>query len=210
MLSNDTNADGDPLAFLDANASSANGGTVVSNGGWLFYTPALGFTNTDRFTYTISDGIVVPVTGSVTVNVRFNNRPSPKLTISDLGGGRDSPASRESCKSAGTWDTRTPKSAWPSYATNGSRFRAQNSYPRPPRSLTRRQRRLDFPVGRGANKAGFGRYRFAAWCKRDSTAGRRFQEVINSPTRDFRVAIKASTKWRTNSSIAFASWARER
>ena len=67
-------------------ATSANGGTVVSNGGWIFYTPAPGFTNSDTFTYTISDGWV-SATGTVTVNVIIDNGPSPNLTISNLGNG---------------------------------------------------------------------------------------------------------------------------
>ena len=87
LLSNDSDADGDPLTFLGASATSANGGTVVSNGGWVFYTPAPGFTNTDTFTYLISDGWVAPVTGVVTVNIRTNTGPSPNLTITDLGSG---------------------------------------------------------------------------------------------------------------------------
>ena len=68
-------------------AASANGGTVVSNGGWIFYTPAAGFTNTDTFTYSISDGLGAPVTGVVTVNIRADNGPSPNLTIIALGNG---------------------------------------------------------------------------------------------------------------------------
>ncbi|MGO9204495.1 MAG: Ig-like domain-containing protein [Limisphaerales bacterium] len=53
---------------LTAN-TSANGGTVATNSGWILYTPALGFTNTDTFTYAVSDGWGSPVTGVVTVNV---------------------------------------------------------------------------------------------------------------------------------------------
>jgi hypothetical protein len=87
LLSNCSDADSDPIGFVGVSATSANGGTIVSNGGWIFYTPAPGFTNIDTFTYTISDGWVAPVTGTVTVNVRTNNGPSPNLTISDLGNG---------------------------------------------------------------------------------------------------------------------------
>jgi hypothetical protein len=87
LLANDSDADGDPIAFAGVSATSANGGTVVSNAGWIFYTPAPGFTNSDTFTYSISDGFGVPVTGTVTVNIRVDNGPSPNLTITDLGGG---------------------------------------------------------------------------------------------------------------------------
>ena len=87
LLANDSDADGDPIAFTGVSATSANGGTVVSNAGWIFYTPAPGFTNVDTFTYSISDGFGVPVTGTVTVNIQVDNGPSPNLTITDLGGG---------------------------------------------------------------------------------------------------------------------------
>ena len=87
LLSNDADPDGDPISFMGASAASANGGTVVSNGGWLFYTPAAGFTNMDTFTYTISDGVSGPVTGTVNVNVRVDNGPSPNLAISHLDNG---------------------------------------------------------------------------------------------------------------------------
>jgi hypothetical protein len=87
LLSNDSDADGDPITFIAANTNSANGGTVVSSSGWLFYTPPLGFTNTDTFTYTINDGLGAPVTGVVAVNIRVDNGPSANLTISNLGNG---------------------------------------------------------------------------------------------------------------------------
>jgi len=87
LLSNDSDPDGNPITFLGASATSANGGTVVSNGGWLFYTPAAGFTNIDTFTYTISDGLSAPIPGTVTVAIRFDTGPSPNLTISNLGNG---------------------------------------------------------------------------------------------------------------------------
>ena len=87
LLSNDTDAEDDPITFVGVSPTSANGGTVVSNGGWVFYTPAPGFTNSDTFAYTISDGWGVAVTGTVTVNIRIDNGPSSNLTISDLGNG---------------------------------------------------------------------------------------------------------------------------
>jgi hypothetical protein len=86
LLSNDSDGDGDLLSFLSVNSISANGGTVVSNSGWIFYAPPLGSTNSDTFTYTIGDGFGSPVTATVTVNVRLDNGPSPNLTIIALGG----------------------------------------------------------------------------------------------------------------------------
>ncbi len=79
-----TDADGDPITFLNASATSANGGTVVSNNGWLFYTSASGSTNADSFAYTISDGYAT-AGGSVTVSVRAVSSPSLNLASADLG-----------------------------------------------------------------------------------------------------------------------------
>jgi len=87
LLSNDTDPDADPITFTGVAASSANGGTVLSNNGSVFYYPPFAFTNTDSFTYTIGDGWSAPVTGLVTVNVRFDSGPPPNLSLlpRDLG-----------------------------------------------------------------------------------------------------------------------------
>jgi hypothetical protein len=87
LLANCSDADGDLIAFLGASTNSANGGTVVSNSGWIFYTPAPGSADSDSFTYVTSNGWGAPVTGSVTVNVRLDNGPSPSLTVIGLGNG---------------------------------------------------------------------------------------------------------------------------
>jgi hypothetical protein len=87
LLSNATDADGDPLAFTGESSTSANGGIVASDAGWICYTPAPGFTNTDTFTYAVSDGWAAPISGLVIVIVRTNTDPSPNLTITGLGGG---------------------------------------------------------------------------------------------------------------------------
>ena len=85
LLTNAYDADGDVLTFLGASSLSANQGSVSVSNGWVFYTPAPGFTNVDTFTYTLSDGLGSPVTGTVTINVRTNDGPSPSLTVSVLG-----------------------------------------------------------------------------------------------------------------------------
>lgn len=87
LLNNDFDADGDPLFFLEVGAASANEGTVVNDESWIYYTPKMGSTNVDTFTYRMSDGIGPSVTGLVTVNIRPENGPPPHLTISDLGNG---------------------------------------------------------------------------------------------------------------------------
>jgi mono/diheme cytochrome c family protein len=87
LLGNDSDADGNPIAFVSASATSANGGIITSNNNWIFYTPPAGFTNADSFTYQITDGQGGTATGTVTVNVRSDNGPSPNLIITSLGNG---------------------------------------------------------------------------------------------------------------------------
>ncbi len=73
VLSNDTDVDGDTLSVSVADATSANGGTVVNNGNGTFnYTPASNFNGTDTFNYTVSDGSLTDV-GTVTITVTAVN-----------------------------------------------------------------------------------------------------------------------------------------
>ncbi|NNF51076.1 MAG: tandem-95 repeat protein, partial [Gammaproteobacteria bacterium] len=78
VLSNDTDADGDPLTITASDSPTANGGTTVINDGGtpadpsddtIDYTPAAGFAGSDTFTYTISDGNGGSDTATVTVTV---------------------------------------------------------------------------------------------------------------------------------------------
>ena len=88
LLANDSDADGDTVQFLSVSASSTGGGLVVSNGAWICFTPAAGATNTDTFTYLISDGRGSPVTGTVTITVAVADGVwPPNLTAVDLGNG---------------------------------------------------------------------------------------------------------------------------
>ena len=86
LLANAGDADGDPLALTLTNAS-ANGGTIIINDAWAFYTPAAGYTNTDSFTYTVSDGYGGSATGTVTVAIEVDTAPGQNLAITALGGG---------------------------------------------------------------------------------------------------------------------------
>ena len=68
VLSNDTDADGDTLAFSSVTAPA--NGTVVNDGnGSYTYTPTAGFIGNDTFNYTVSDGQGGSDTGQVTVSV---------------------------------------------------------------------------------------------------------------------------------------------
>ena len=73
LLANVSDADGDPITLVGVSAASANGGAVVTNNGWVFYTPAPGFTNTDTFTYLVTDGWSAPVAGTVTVDITVDD-----------------------------------------------------------------------------------------------------------------------------------------
>ena len=86
LLANDSDADGDTLN-ITVSSTSASNATVTVSGGWVFYTPAAGFTNADAFTYTITDGRGGSATGTVTVAILVDNTQSQNLTITDLGGG---------------------------------------------------------------------------------------------------------------------------
>ena len=85
LLTNDIDADGDPLTFLSAGPLSVNGGTVTQSQGWIWYTPPSGYTNNDVFTYTITDNRSSAVTGSVNVNIISDPLPSPNLSIRNMG-----------------------------------------------------------------------------------------------------------------------------
>jgi hypothetical protein len=87
LLTNASDADGDSIAFAGVSATSANGGTVMTNNGWVFYTPAPGFTNTDTFTYLVTDGWSAPIAGTVTVDIMVDTEPSRNLDITSLGNG---------------------------------------------------------------------------------------------------------------------------
>jgi len=82
LLSNDT------AGFIaGVSANSANGGTVTLSQGWVYYTPATGFTNVDMFTYTLQDALGSTAVGTVTVAIMVDNNPGQSLTITDLGNG---------------------------------------------------------------------------------------------------------------------------
>ena len=81
LLKNDSDADGDALQFLRPSQIGTNGGLVTIMGDWIDYTPPPGSTNSDMYTYTISDGRGTPVTGNVVVLAVPDLLPSPNLKI---------------------------------------------------------------------------------------------------------------------------------
>ncbi|MDH3376307.1 MAG: cadherin-like domain-containing protein [Gammaproteobacteria bacterium] len=71
VLSNDTDADSDPLTITNVSTPSAGGGVILVNGATqVEYTPAAGFAGQETFSYTANDGTVdseLPATVTVTV-----------------------------------------------------------------------------------------------------------------------------------------------
>jgi VCBS repeat-containing protein len=67
VLNNDYDIDGDTLTVVSA--TNGTYGSVINNGGNVTYTPALNFTGTDSFNYTISDGNGGTATATVAVTV---------------------------------------------------------------------------------------------------------------------------------------------
>jgi ELWxxDGT repeat protein/VCBS repeat-containing protein len=75
VLSNDTDADGNPLTATVV-TQPGNGTVTLNPDGSFTYVPTIGFTGTDSFTYQASDGIVAATaTAIVTVNPPDNAAP---------------------------------------------------------------------------------------------------------------------------------------
>jgi hypothetical protein len=87
LLANDSDADGDTITLSSFNLTSAQGGTVVTNNGWLFYTHPNGYTNVDSFSYFITDGSLLS-TGTVTISIAVNTNLAANIESSqNLGNG---------------------------------------------------------------------------------------------------------------------------
>ena len=88
LAANDTDEDGDSLAVVGVSLTSAAGGMVGLDNGWIHYQPPAGFTNTDTFAYTVSDGHCYGWSaGVVTVQTRGDDTPVSRLTIDSAGDG---------------------------------------------------------------------------------------------------------------------------
>jgi hypothetical protein len=87
LLANDTDPDGDALAIISVNPYSAAGGVVTLRGNWVLYLPPPGMTNSDTFTYTVTDGHCAGAEGTVTVQIKDNTSPAPVASIENQGDG---------------------------------------------------------------------------------------------------------------------------
>jgi hypothetical protein len=80
LLANDIDSDGDTLTITSMFTTSNKGGVIVDNtNGTYTYTPPAGFSGSDSFTYTISDG----TGGSATANVFITVLPGVAPVASD-------------------------------------------------------------------------------------------------------------------------------
>jgi hypothetical protein len=75
VLANDTDPDGDPLTVTEV-TQGAHGAVSINPDGTVRYTPAQGFSGTDMFTYTISDGNSGSDDAIVTVTVVDTTAPT--------------------------------------------------------------------------------------------------------------------------------------
>jgi VCBS repeat-containing protein len=91
VLSNDTDADGDPLTAVVANGP-AHGTLTLNSNGSCIYTPAANYNGSDTFTYTIDDGHGGTATANVNITVTpvndppsFSKGPDPVIVSEDSG-----------------------------------------------------------------------------------------------------------------------------
>jgi hypothetical protein len=76
VLANDSDADGDSITILRADAESETGGIVECSPGECLYTPPRDFSGEDGFTYTVVDSTGRIAIGSVSVTVlALNDAP---------------------------------------------------------------------------------------------------------------------------------------
>ena len=83
VRTNDTDADGDALTVTTATAASH--GTATVSGGGIIYIPTYGYTGSDTFSYTISDGWGGTDTATVHLTVNaISTPPVVTTTLADL------------------------------------------------------------------------------------------------------------------------------
>ena len=83
VVANDTDVDGDTLVVGGVTTAPANGIAVVT-GGSIQYTPSTGFTGTDSFAYTVTDGTAT--SGPATVTITVHPVICSAETVSDSDG----------------------------------------------------------------------------------------------------------------------------
>ena len=77
LLANDRDAGHGPLSLVSVDATSAAGGLVTRLGQWICYVPPAGFTNSDSFSYVITNRSGLTATGSVSIIIQAKLNRSP-------------------------------------------------------------------------------------------------------------------------------------
>jgi len=89
VLASAADQDNDALALVSAGPASAGGGTIAMANGWVFYTPPAGITNSDIFSYVISNSFGLQSTGAVSVDIVVDTNISEN-TVAVTATGRNS------------------------------------------------------------------------------------------------------------------------
>jgi len=88
LLANDSDSGGDAVTFVSAGPASTNGGAVMTQDGWITYTPLPGFTNADSYSYVIANSGGLQATGIVAIAILVDSAPAQNIgNIEDLGNG---------------------------------------------------------------------------------------------------------------------------
>jgi hypothetical protein len=74
VLANDSDPDGDPITAVNA-TQPANGSVILYSNGSFKYTPNVGFSGVDHWTYKASDGTLTSTPATVTITVTGGNTP---------------------------------------------------------------------------------------------------------------------------------------
>jgi hypothetical protein len=91
LLTNASSAAGNTISLLSVSVTSAAGGTVAVNGGWVYYIPPADFTNSDTFSYVLSDSANLQATGLVTVSIVLDSNPSQNIAPAETDIHQNSP-----------------------------------------------------------------------------------------------------------------------
>ena len=87
LLSNDSDADGDPLTVTSISTSSASGGLIRLDGEWCVYTPPASDPLSDSLDYVLSDSRGAVSSGKVLMTVRRDGAWARLISFTDVSGG---------------------------------------------------------------------------------------------------------------------------